>query len=49
MIRVRVRRCVRVSVLEPHISAFCFFALLATATAADTTMRVWTTAVHVWL
>ena len=25
VIRVRVSRCVRVCVLEPHISAFCFF------------------------
>ena len=31
MIRVRVCMCVRVCALEPHISAFLFFALLAAA------------------
>ena len=50
MIRVlRVCRCVRVCVLEPHISACFFWLCLLLLTATDTTtMRVWTTAMHVW-
>ena len=48
MIRVRVGRCVRVCVLEPHMSACVFFfwlCLLLLLTATDTTtMRVWTAA-----
>ena len=37
MVRVRVSKCVRVciGVLEPHISDFCFFALLDAAAAVS--------------